>query len=166
MKKLWMVVLVGVLALALGVSGALAAPFQPDFTAQLDGASEVPPVATQATGVAAFDLQGSGQNRSILYRLGARNIDHVFAAHIHVGCVGENGPIVVTLFSGGPTGPVRGNFASGEITSSDLEGPLAGRNLGALIRRMNDGCTYVNVHTTEFPGGEIRGQIEHVMGPT
>jgi hypothetical protein len=38
-------------------------------------------------------------------------------------------------------------------------GPLAGQSLDALLAAMRDGDTYVNVHTTQFPGGEIRGQI-------
>lgn len=61
----------------------------------------------------------------------------------------------------------------GAFTSANLEGPLEGRSLGALIRQMRAGSTYVNVHTDDgeppadtgpgdFPGGEIRGQIRAV----
>ena len=62
---------------------------------------------------------------------------------------------------------------SGAFTSTQLEGPLEGRSLGALVREMRAGRTYVNVHTDDgvappdtgpgdFPGGEIRGQIRAV----
>ena len=51
---------------------------------------------------------------------------------------------------------------SGAFTSTQLEGPLEGRSLGALVREMRAGNTYVNVHTTDFPDGEVRGQIRAV----
>lgn len=81
------------------------------------------------------------------------------ASHIHLGCPGENGPVVAFLFEGGPTGTVNGRLSHGVIRRQHLVGPLEGRGLGALVRAMESGCTYVNVHTTEWPGGEIRGQI-------
>jgi hypothetical protein len=68
--------------------------------------------------------------------------------------------VVVTLF-----GPLRKSVSivnavlKGVITSEDLEGPLAGRSLNALLREMGRGNTYVNVHTVQNPNGEIRGQI-------
>ena len=62
-------------------------------------------------------------------------------------------------------------LAKGTITEDDLVGPLAGADLDALLAQMRAGNTYVNVHTNDgdgtpnegpgdFPGGEIRGQIE------
>jgi len=50
-------------------------------------------------------------------------------------------------------------LAEGTITASDLVGPLAGQPLSALIEAMRAGNTYVNVHTVQFPAGEIAGQI-------
>lgn len=46
------------------------------------------------------------------------------------------------------------------ITSANLEGELQGQQLSDLIALMNNGQTYVNVHSQEFPDGEIRGTIE------
>jgi hypothetical protein len=81
-------------------------------------------------------------------------------AHIHSGATGKNGPVVVTLFkSASPTGTMNGLLSQGTITSSNLEGPLKGKTISDLIRLMNDGTAYANVHTQQNPKGEIRGQI-------
>ncbi len=146
------------------------------FQAVLAGANEVPPRDTHARGLAHFELSADGT--SISYRLIAANIENAFMAHIHLGPVGQNGPIVVWLFpSVAPTpGPVGGGrvdgvIATGTFTASNLVGPLAGMlSLSALVEAMNNGGAYVNIHTNDgidgantgpgdFPGGEIRGQI-------
>ena len=84
----------------------------------------------------------------------------ITAAHIHSGNVGENGPVIVTLFSSDtPTGRTNGILSEGTISSSDLEGPMEGRDISDLVSAMSNGVTYVNVHTQANPDGEIRGQI-------
>lgn len=50
----------------------------------------------------------------------------------------------------------------GNFTDDDVQGPLAGLPLEQLIGFMGNGSTYVNVHSTDFPLGEIRGQIEEL----
>jgi hypothetical protein len=50
-------------------------------------------------------------------------------------------------------------LAEGVITAAELVGPLAGGELQDLLARMRAGDTYVNAHTTQYPPGEIRGQI-------
>lgn len=128
------------------------------FSACLRGAEEVPPVRTNARGFAIFFLSRDG--RRLQFLLAVQNIKNATAAHIHLGRRGENGPIVAFLF--GPLrrpATVRRSFVTGTITQSDLVGPLAGRSLASLIREMRRRNTYVNVHTTQNPDGEIRGQI-------
>jgi hypothetical protein len=124
------------------------------FLARLSGQEEVPPTNSQATGAAEFELIGED---SMGYSLDATNIEAATAAHIHSGFLGENGPIVVTLFrSDSPTNEVS---QTGSITADKLEGPMAGNQLSDLIAAMRNGETYVNIHTEENPDGEIRGQI-------
>jgi hypothetical protein len=102
------------------------------------------------------------------------NIDNVFAAHIHCGAVGVNGPIGVTLFMGAPAGgTVNGTLAEGTITAPDLGNGCGWVDLAVVVAAIQSGETYVNVHTNDevappntgpgdFPGGEIRGQVrEH-----
>ena len=73
-------------------------------------------------------------------------------------------PVVVWLYpsappAAGPSGPINGIFASGTITAANLVGQLAGQPLSVLLSSMQNGQAYVNVHTTDFPAGEIRGQF-------
>src|SRR5215212_1588986 len=70
----------------------------PDFDARLTGASEVPPVQTNASGFADLDVEiEEGQQRVIDYHLYINNIDRITQAHIHQGNSSENGPIIVPL---------------------------------------------------------------------
>jgi hypothetical protein len=145
---------------ALGVAGlggsALAAG--PVFRAPLSGAEQVPPVATDASGHAIFEVNPGGT--SLTYWLIVNGLTNVTAAHIHLGARGTNGPVVAFLY-GGPTIPGRfvGLLAHGTITAANLVGPLKGHPLSDLLAAMAAGNTYVNVHTTAEPGGAIRGQI-------
>lgn len=140
------------------------------FLAFLSGSEEVPPVTTPARGLAAFQLRGD----SIHYVLIVARIENVVASHIHMAPVGTNGPVVVNLLNGSLMaggGPFNGLLATGTITANDLTGPLAGMTLADLANAMRAGDTYVNVHTNDgvappntgpgdFPGGEVRGQIQ------
>ncbi len=133
-----------------------------NFTAHLSGDQEVPPAETNATGQAIFHLKNNGTE--LHYKLIVANIQDVFMAHIHWAYEGQNGPIVAWLFPDGPPpspipGPVNGVLAEGVITADDLTGPLENAEVSDLIDQFLDGRCYVNVHTTAFPSGEIRGQI-------
>jgi hypothetical protein len=84
--------------------------------------------------------------------------------HIHLAPAGANGPVAVWLYPSGPPaqlipGPFNGVLANGIITSVNLVGPLAGMELSALIDHLTSGTAYVNLHTSQFPSGEIRGQF-------
>lgn len=131
------------------------------FTAKLFGDMEVPPLETNATGLAEFKPSLNGN--AITYSLNVTDIDSVTAANIHSGKQGQNGPIVVTLFK--PDAPTQkmlsGLLSKGNITAPNLEGPLAGKQLSDLTSSMSSMGIYVNVHTTQYPDGEIRGQISN-----
>jgi hypothetical protein len=130
------------------------------FSAMLSGGEEVPPVDTAATGVASFTVEGG---ESIEYDVNVTGMDKVTAAHIHNAPIGENGDVVVTLFKAdSPTGQISGSLANGSITASNLEGQMQGSPFRDIIRALERGEAYVNVHTEENPNGEIRGQISAV----
>lgn len=132
---------------------------------------------SRARGNAVFQLSADGTQLS--YKLIVANIENVFQAHIHNGPVGQNGGIVVWLFPStapvaGPLGGGRvdGVIAEGTITGANLVNALQGQPLSALVNLLVSGNAYVNVHTNDgvapintgpgdFPGGEMRGQVEH-----
>ena len=123
---------------------------QERFIIEMTGFEEVPPVNnTSAIGIAEFKL---GQD-NIMYTVNVTDIENVTAAHIHRGQVGENGPIVITLFkSETPTTAMTTEVLSeGNITATNL--------LSNLTSAMQNEQTYINVHTQQNPNGEIRGQI-------
>jgi hypothetical protein len=162
------IVLVGMLALGL-LALAPAARAGDNFVATLSGDQEVPARDTQAVGVATFKLRDDGT--ALRFKVNVANIDNVFAAHIHCGAVGVNGPVGVTLFMGSPAGgAVNGTLAAGTITAPDAGNGCGWADLAAVLAAMGSGATYVNVHTNDgvdpantgpgdFPGGEIRGQV-------
>jgi hypothetical protein len=147
--------------------GVIAAPAAGDthfpqatFDAQLSGDNEVPAVASDGSGYASVTLSEDGS--SIDYRLYVNDLDDVVEAHIHVGPVGENGPVAVFLFGpADPPMPSDGLLAEGTITQADLmatEGVFDG-TMAQLVELIRSGETYVNVHTTAYSSGEIRGQL-------
>lgn len=124
--------------------------------ANLSGQEIVPPVDTQATGMAEF-TPVMPNNETVDFNVNATNIQGVTASHIHQGAQGENGEVVVPLFNfDTPQNMVSEN---GTITADILTGPMGGKTIADLITAMKDGNTYVVIHTEQNPNGEIRGQI-------
>ena len=149
-----------------------------NFGTPLSGGEEVPARPSRARGNAIFQLNADGT--ALSYKLIVANIENAFMAHIHMAPAGANGMIVVWLFPstapgvqlepGG--GRLDGVIAEGTITAANLVGPLANQSLSALVDILSNGNAYVNVHTNDgvdpantgpgdFPGGEVRGQVEH-----
>lgn len=118
------------------------------FSTALTGAAEVPgPGDADASGSASIVLnQGLAK---VCFNVSWENVDGtVVASHIHVGPVGVAGPVVVTLFTGAFGGT---DAVSGCATGVD----------GGLIKaiRQDPPAYYVNVHSTVFPAGAVRGQL-------
>jgi hypothetical protein len=141
------------------------------FSAVLTGENEVPLVDTQATG--RIKLIANPQQSALDYQISLSDLNGVVnGAHIHKGSVGTNGPVVATLNVGGAFAGASASSSSsggshmtstsmgGTITSADLKGPLAGKQVSDLIHLIEDGKAYVNVHTHQNLNGEIRGQLK------
>src|SRR3954470_3979702 len=135
-----------------GGTGTGASTQSKHFDAKLIGKNEVPPKDTKATGTATFNVIGTS---SLSYEVNVKDMQMVTAAHIHQGKAGENGPVLVTLFNApNPSAMTNGLLAKGTITATNLEGPLAGKQVKDLINMIKSGGTYANVHTTANPMGE------------
>jgi hypothetical protein len=138
------------------IRGQLAISPSATLRATLSGAAEDPAIDTAATGYAVFTMSADGQ--SLEFELGVEGAQNVVAAHIHLGQPGDMGPVIVPLFSGGPTSE-DGILAMGTLTSADFVNDLEGSSMADLLTEMLSGNTYVNVHTQANPMGEIRGQV-------
>ena len=128
------------------------------FWTGLEGEFENPQVDTNASGMAVFKIT---QDR-IWYMINITGIDKVTSAHIHSGALSENGPILASLFGSNDTetGNINGTLTQGNITGQMLEGQAAASDqLSEIVSGMKNGTTYVDVHTINYPAGEIRGQI-------
>lgn len=142
--------------LVAGTGLAAAGGHLQNFRAHLSGDEEVPPVDTDAQGQALFKFDRTATELD--YKLIVANIEDVVAAHIHCGARGDNGPVGVTLFSGGPVSP-DGVLAEATVTAPDEDNACGWGDLAAVRDAIVAGNAYVNVHTVANPPGEIRGQI-------
>ena len=151
MKRAFVIVAI-VLAVVSMASAASAEELK--FSAQLTGDQERPtPVETEGEGEAKFETDGT----VVDFELKWKNLTTpAFAAHIHCGGPEVAGPVGVTLFAGtmGTEGEVQGSF-----TGPDPGNACGWATLADVLAAMSSGDTYVNVHSTMFPGGEIRGQV-------
>jgi CHRD domain-containing protein len=113
------------------------------FPVALTGNAESPAGDPVATGTAVFRLR-SGQGQ-VCYQISAKNLAPAVAAHIHRGGAAVAGPVVVPLKTPNAAGAASGCAATPRATvKAILAAPAS---------------FYANVHTAEFPGGAIRGQL-------
>jgi hypothetical protein len=135
------------------------------FEASLSGYLETPSVSTAASG--SFRLRI--HDESIDFSLSYRNLtDPALVAHIHFGRPDVAGGVSVFLCGGGgrPACPASGTgTVTGTIVAANVVGPttqgITANEFAELVRAIRHGATYVNVHTTSFGSGEIRGNIHH-----
>jgi len=141
------------------------------YATGLFGAQEVPPVTSAASGdfAAIFDStvpDSFNFDLSINVPVGVE----ITQAHIHVGDVGVNGPIIFFLctnLGNAPEGTIVEGCTnvdglisvSGTLTAAELQAAGGITVFNEAIAAIQSGGTYVNAHSVANPGGEIRGQI-------
>ena len=144
---------------------------QPEtVNAKLSGFLSNNPISTAAK--SNFTAQISSDNSMITYTLTYSNIEGVSASasHIHFGQWWANGGVIAYLCGGGgkPDCPSTSGTVTGTIVASDIIGPaeqgIEAGELAEALTAIRSGVTYVNIHSTTFPGGEIRGQIRPRLG--
>lgn len=159
----------GVIAILLAAAGVTVAGADRgggDFDARLSGYEETPAaISTVASGRFEADVDRGAQ--VIDYELSYSGIEGgaVTAAHIHFGARATSGGVSAFLCGGGDKPPCpQSGTVEGTIDAADVIGPTSqGIEPGSfeeLVRAMRAGVTYANVHSTRWPGGEIRGQID------
>jgi hypothetical protein len=144
--------------------------------ATLIGYQEVPSVSTAAGGK--FQANINEDNTEVAYELTYSNLEGaVQQAHIHFAQSGVNGGITVFLctnLGNGPAGvqvcPAAPATITGTIAAADISPNIPataaaiGQGLGTgefdeFLKALRAGKLYVNVHSTTYPGGEIRSQL-------
>jgi CHRD domain len=166
-----------VAALMLSAPAATAIPMT--FTADLSGANELPnPVPSPGTGLATVVLDPTAQTIQINATFSGLTSPTITGAHIHC-CApfGTNSGVATAtpVFPGFPQVGTSGTYSSPVF---DLTQPLIYNSAfvamfpggipqaeAALIAGIEGGQTYFNIHTSNFTGGEIRGQLTAVPGP-
>ena len=156
-------VLVAVIAV-LGVgSYAIAGGGTKNFDGGLEGYQENPDVSTVASG--SFEARLSNDGDSIHYVLSYSGLEGaVTQAHVHFGKRGVNGGVSYFLCNGPTTPPCpQAGTVEGDIEAVDVIGPtgqgIEAGNLAEIVAAMRAGHAYANVHSSKWPGGEIRAQI-------
>ena len=164
------------LAAAVAVAGALVvagtvafAGGGKKFSGTLTGYEEVPAVSSGAAGKFRATLTPS--DAGFTYRLEYSGLEgNVTQAHVHFGQRDVAGGISVFLctnLGNGPAGtqacPPSPAVVTGTITATDVVGPTAQGigvgEIGELLKAMRSRITYANVHSSKWPGGEVRAQL-------
>ena len=158
---------------------------QYSFRTDLVGEAEVPPLFSESYGSALV----FGNDSSLTYQINVTSLDNVTGAFLYKGDTSENGEVLVSLLnSTEPSGVIDGKLVEGTINSSSILVPLANlttnltsampaannlttnltsampapapaSKLASLIDLMNQNMTYINIHTSKFPEGELRGTL-------
>ena len=171
MKSLSMLLVKAVLAIALVatvvVMGALGAESNKTMLKAdpMTGYQEAAPAGVSTVATGSFEATIDEDAQTIDYTLSYSGLEApVLFAHIHFGNRFTSGGVSAFLCGGGgkPDCPQEG-MVTGTVTPADVSGPV-GQGIAAgefveLVRAMRAGMTYANVHSTKFPNGEIRGQI-------
>jgi hypothetical protein len=169
MMKIKKVGISAIAALTVGVLTAPAAYSQTErFSARLSGAEEVPPINTVGTGDFEMTIQQGAVNFSLSY---SNLSSPLSVAHLHFAPSKVAGGVMIFLCGGGgqPACPATTEGTiTGTITAANVTGPvaqgIAPGDLDSALEAVRGGLAYANMHTTNFAGGEVRGQVRRGLG--
>ena len=168
--RIKLVVAVAAACVLIAIGSVASARGSGKFEGHLTSYQEVPALSTPGAGDFRARLDKDGQSMTYELTFGGTE-STVTQSHIHFENATNNGPVVVFLctnLGNGPAGtqacPTGGGTITGTIRAADVGGGAAGQGLAAgefdeFVRALRSGATYVNVHSTNRPTGEIRAQI-------
>ncbi len=168
MRKLGIAASAFVLAAAvLALTGAAVANEGSSVNAKLNGYNEVVgPGSISTTGRGTFRAKIDDDDQTITYTLTYSSLENpATQAHIHFAQQHVGGGVIFFLCGGGGTDscPPTSGTVTGVVTPDDIIGPegqgIEPGSFEEAVRAMRAGATYANVHSTRWPGGEIRGQV-------
>jgi len=162
--------LLGAIVVGLPANVAFGEPDRNEFNALFLGVNETPSISTDATASLKVRIKGSGDAATITYTLTYSGLRApVTQAHIHFAQPRVAGNVMVFLCSNLGNGPAntpacpQSGTVSRTLTAADVVGPvaqgIAAGEMGRVVKAIREGASYGNVHSTQFPLGEIRGQL-------
>ena len=151
---------IATVALALGLAACGSSNPATHFKATMNAANEPGGVTSNGTGTADYTVDGGTVSYTVTFSGLTANAT---AGHIHVGPAGVNGAVTVpfTQVPHATAGTVSGTFTAANVAAaSTSDGGIAvdAGDYNGLLQLMRAGETYTNIHTSNFPNGEIRGQ--------
>jgi CHRD domain len=141
------------------------------FRAVLSGFNEVPAINSEGSGT--VDVWLDRQNMTLSYKVTFSGLSsNTTQSHIHLGKIHTSGSVVVFFCTNltppagvavPPPCPVNGGTVSGMVSAADVLG-VAAQNVkagdfDAIEDALTSDTAYANVHSVNFPAGEIRGQL-------
>lgn len=157
--------LIAAIAFLMTVGSSVMAEEPSKCITKLTGFQETPPILTNASGTFRSKLDKTGTSLSYVLNFSGLS-SPATVVHIHFGQAGAAGAPIAFLCGGGnkPACPVGGGTVTGMIIASDIlpvpaQG-INGGNFSDFLAVVHSGKAYVNVHSTMYPAGEIRGQIK------
>ena len=123
------------------VLGIAPGAFAQELKLMLSGDAEVPPARTSASGAAMITVSPDRMISGAVTTSGMKGT----MAHIHEAAAGANGPVAIPLVQDGD-----GRWAV----------PAGVKLNDAQYQALKAGKLYVNVHSAQFPGGELRAQLQ------
>jgi CHRD domain len=145
---------------------AVAGSHTRNFKASLDSYHETAQ-SLSTTGTGSFRARLNPAGDQLTYELQYSGLEggNVLFAHVHLGQMGTSGGVMFFLCGGGGQAvcPNGEGTVTGTVTAANIIGPngqgVAPGEFEEAIAAMRNGSAYANVHTSAFPSGEIRGQI-------
>lgn len=125
-----------------------------EYSVLLSGSQEMPPVESDGTGDATVLVDPA--QAQIVVQLNVSDVTGLTAVHIHVGNVGQTGPVIFTLATAAFTNPLIKVLRPTDLTLQPSQGV---NNFADAMNAIKAGKAYINVHTTTNPDGEIRGAL-------
>ena len=162
--RIFISVVVAVAAFILG-GLAIADPHGKNFKASLDGYHETS-LSLSTAGTGSFRARLNPAGDQLTYELQYSGLEggNTLFAHVHIGQIGTSGGVMFFLCGGPlPACPNGAGTVTGTVTAANIIGPngqgVAPGEFQVAIEAMRNGSAYANVHTTVYPSGEVRGQI-------
>jgi len=133
------------------------------FSANLSGENEVPPINT--AGSATFHMEIGSSSITFSYTFSGLS-SNLTVSHLHFAPTKVGGGVMIFLCGGdgqpacpaATSGTITGTITAANVTGPTSQGITAG-DLDSALEAVREGLAYANMHTVNFPGGEIRGQV-------